>query len=177
MVVVIILTPQNKPRQQLKYTNWNKQKSGAWEGSYRPVKSSRGRGPGLPCVCVCVWMCLCLCLSRASSIAGINPWALFGRWLSCHLLSPGTDGANTSFLACLLPSQPLRQALQAETKEGKIRVRRRHPPPPSLHSFLANFIHHCTLEDGWKVFTPPLIINCGRIRVELETFYLLICNG
>jgi len=81
--------------------------------------------------------------------------------LSCHLLSPGTDGANTSFLPSFLPNPffaKLRK-LRQKTEEGKIRVRRTPPPPPSLLSFLANFIHHCTLEDGWEVVTKQFSVE------------------
>ncbi len=173
IIILIILTPQNKPRQQLKYTNWNKQKIRSMRRILQAGKvKSRPRPRPAMCVCVCVSLSLSLSLSisRASSIAEFNPWALFGRWLSCHLLSPGTDGANTYLLTYFLPSLPSLPSFPTPSspsfaswdkrqKRAKLGLEEDHPPLPPCFLSWANFIHHCTLEDGWKVVTKQFSVE------------------
>ncbi len=171
IIILVILTTQKKPRQQLKYTNWNKQKnkqkSGAWEGSYRPVKSSRGRGPGLPCVCVCVSVSVSLYLQSFFNCR-IQPVSFVWTLVVMSSAEPRDRRSKyllTYFLPSFLPFLPNPVfaklcKLRQKTEEGKIRVRRR-TLPPHPHCFLswANFIHHCTLEDGWKVVTKQFSVE------------------
>jgi hypothetical protein len=149
IIIVIILTPQNKPRQQLKYTNWNKQTKIRSMRRILQAGKVKSRPRPRPAMCVCVSLSLSLYLQSFFNCR-IQPLSFVWTLIVMSSAEP-RDRRSEYFVPSFLPNPFFAKLckLRQKTEEGKIRVRRRNPSPPPLPAFILGQLHPSLHLGGW----------------------------